>query len=172
MFPLPDAYAFSGGMFMKKKWRTYLLWILLSEAVGILAAILTREGMAQFGETALQPYFAPPAALFPIVWSLLYALMGIGAARVWLAAPRGERQTGINLFFVQLIFQFFWSLLFFNAGAYGLSLYWLAVLWVLILFMILAFGQSDRAAALLQIPYLLWVTFAGILNFAIWQLNR
>ena len=172
MFPPPEAYAFGGGMFMKQKWRTYLFWILLSEAVGILAAIRTREGMARFGGTALQPYFAPPAALFPIVWSLLYALMGIGAARVWLAAPRGERQTGINLFFAQLIFQFFWCLLFFNAGAYGLSFYWLAVLWVLILLMILAFGRSDRAAALLQIPYLLWVTFAGVLNFAVWNLNR
>lgn len=172
MFPPPEAYAFGGGMFMKQKWRTYLFWILLSEAVGILAAIRTREGMARFVETAVQPYFAPPAALFPIVWSLLYALMGIGAARVWLAAPRGERQTGINLFFAQLIFQFFWSLLFFNAGAYGLSFYWLAVLWLLVLLMVLAFRQVDRLAALLQIPYLLWITFAGILNFAVWRLNR
>lgn len=172
MFPPPEAYAFRGGMFMKQTWKTYLFWILLSEAAGILAAILTQEGMVRFRETTVQPHFSPPPVLFAIVWPLLYALMGTGAARVWLAAPRGARQTGINLFFAQLIFQFFWSLLFFNAGAYGLSFYWLAVLWVLILLMILAFERVDRAAALLQIPYLLWVTFAGILNFAVWRLNR
>ena len=172
MFPPPEAYAFSGGMFMKKRLKTYLFWILLSEAVGILAAIQTQEGMIRFRETAVQPPFSPSPILFTFVWPLLYALMGFGAARVWLAAPRCERQTGINLFFAQLIFQFFWSLLFFNAGAYGLSFYWLAVLWVLILLMILAFGRADRAASLLQIPYLLWVTFAGVLNFAVLRLNR
>ena len=172
MFPPPEAYAFSGGMFMKKRLKTYLFWILLSEAVGILAAIQTQEGMIRFRETAVHPPFSPSPILFTVVWPLLYALMGIGAARVWLAAPRGERQTGINLFFAQLIFQFFWSLLFFNAGAYGLSFYWLAVLWLLVLLMVLAFLQVDWLAALLQIPYLFWVTFAGILNCAVWRLNR
>lgn len=172
MFPPPKAYAFCGGMLMKRKQKTYLFWILLSEGAGFLSALQARDGIARFQETAMQPAFISPAALFQSLWPLLYALMGFGAARVWLAAPRCERQTGINLFFAQLIFQFFWSLLFFNAGAYGLSFYWLAVLWVLILLMILAFGRADRAASLLQIPYLLWVTFAGVLNFAVWRLNR
>ena len=157
---------------MKQKWKTYLFWILLSEAVGILAAIRTREGMARFGGTALQPYFAPPAALFAIVWPMLYALMGFSAARVWIAAPKRERHTAINLFLSQLIFQFFWTLLFFNAGAFGLAFYWLVVLWLLVLLMILAFRQVDRLAALVQIPYQLWITFAGILNFAVWRLNQ
>lgn len=172
MFPPPEAYAFGGGLFMKKRLKTYLFWILLSEAAGILAAIQTQEGMIRFRETAVQPPFSPSPILFTVVWPLLYALMGFGAARVWLAAPRCERQTGINLYFAQLIFQFFWCLLFFNAGAYGLSFYWLAVLWLLVLLMVLAFLQVDWLAALLQIPYLFWVTFAGILNCAVWRLNR
>jgi len=67
---------------------------------------------------------------------------------------------------------FFWSLLFFNRQAFGLAFIWLVLLWVLVLAMILSFAKTDRRAALLQIPYLLWVTFAGYLNFAVWQLNR
>lgn len=172
MFPPPKAYAFCGGMLMKRKQKTYLFWILLSEGAGFLSALQARDGIARFQETAMQPAFISPAALFQSLWPLLYALMGIGAARVWLAAPRGDRQTGINLFLAQLIFQYGWSLIFFNAGAYGLSLYWLAVLWVLLLFMILAFRHADKLAALLQIPCFLWVTFTGVLNFAVWRLNR
>ena len=103
---------------------------------------------------------------------MLYALMGFSAARVWIAAPKRERHTAINLFLSQLIFQFFWTLLFFNAGAFGLAFYWLVVLWLLVLLMILAFRQVDRLAALVQIPYQLWITFAGILNFAVWRLNQ
>ena len=119
-----------------------------------------------------KPSLSPPAILFPIVWTILYALMGIGAARVDAAQPGSARNRGLNVFVVQLVVNFFWSLIFFNAQAYGFALVWLLLLWVLIIAMILLFWPVDRLAAMLQIPYLLWVTFAAYLNYGVWQLNK
>jgi len=153
-------------------WKTYAFWILISEAVGVVSALLSREGTSLFGQTALQPALSPPAILFPIVWTVLYALMGISAARVSLTGPTSHRNEGLNLFIAQLTFNFFWSLIFFNTGAYGFAFLWLLILWVLVLWMILTFRKTDPLAAWLQIPYLLWLTFAAYLNFGVWYLNR
>lgn len=152
-------------------WKTYALWILLSEAVGGLSGWLTRDGVKLYQATVQQPPLSPPGFVFPIVWGILFALMGIGAARVYLARASGARSRGLLLFFVQLAFNFCWSILFFNLQAFGFALLWLAVLWVLILWMILTFYRVDRAAAWLQVPYLLWVTFAAYLNLGVWSLN-
>ena len=152
-------------------WKTYTFWILLAEAVGVLSGWLSREGTRVFSETAAQPPLSPPAILFPIVWTVLYLLMGIGAARVSLTAPSPDRSRGLNLFIVQLAVNFFWSLIFFNARAYGFALIWLLLLWVLVLGMILSFRKTDPLAACLQIPYLLWLTFAAYLNAGVWYLN-
>ena len=156
----------------KENLRTYVFWIALSEAVGILSGLLSREGSVVFGEAALQPPLSPPAIVFPIVWTILYALMGISAARISLMPASALRSRGLNLFIVQLIVNFFWSLIFFNAGAYGFALLWLLLLWVLVLLMILTFRKIDPVAAALQIPYLLWLTFAAYLNYGVWMLNR
>lgn len=119
-----------------------------------------------------KPPFSPPAILFPIVWVILFALMGIGAARVWIAPKSRDRTLSLVIFLLQLAFNFVWSLLFFNAEAFGLAFVWLAVLLVLILWMIVLFSKVDRWAALLQIPYFLWVLFAGYLNYGVWVMNR
>ena len=158
-------------MEMKRNWKTYLFWIALAEGVGALAGWLTREGTAYYKEFVEKPALAPPAIVFPIVWGILYALMGIGAARVSLTPPTKVRSTGLNLFVAQLVVNFFWSLIFFNLRTYGLALLWLGLLWVLIIWMIFAFRQTDRWAARLQIPYLLWVSFAGYLNWGVWVKN-
>lgn len=155
----------------KHTWKTYALWILLAEAVGGLAGWLTREGTQIYNQTIVQPPLSPPAMLFPIVWGILYALMGIGTARVFLAPPSRERSTALNLFIVQLVVNFFWSLIFFNLQAFGFALLWLLFLWLLIIWMILSFKKVDPLAAWLQVPYLLWVTFAAYLNFGVWRLN-
>jgi len=152
--------------------KIYAFWLLLSLGTGILSGWLTREGTAQFSETALQPPLSPPAILFPIVWTVLYLLMGIGAARISLSSPSKERSRGLNLFVVQLVVNFFWSLIFFNAQAYGFALLWLLFLWGLVLLMILSFRKTDPVAAWLQLPYLLWLTFAAYLNAGVWYLNR
>lgn len=152
-------------------WKPYLAWVLLAEGVGALSGWLTRDGAKLYSQVIVQPPLAPPSPVFPAVWVLLFALMGVGAARVWLAPPSRDRSRGLALFGVQLAFNFGWSLIFFNGRAYGFALAWLAVLWALIVGMIVLFRRADRTAALLQIPYLLWVTFAAYLNFGVWVLN-
>jgi len=156
----------------RKKIITYIIWIIAVEAVGLLSGLLSMSGMAVYNETAIKPALTPPDIVFPIVWTVLYALMGISAARIWMAGPSQAQSTGLNLFITQLIFNFFWSLLFFNAQAYGFAAIWLGVLWVLTLLMIFAFYRVDKLAAYLQIPYLLWLTFAAYLNVTVWILNR
>lgn len=159
----------TGDVNMKtKSWKTYAFFIGLSEAVGALSALLTRRGAEAFNTAVRQPPLSPPPLVFPIVWGILYALMGTGAARVRLAGS----SRGLNLFAAQLIVNFFWSLLFFNAGAYGFCVAWLVLLWVLVLLMTLAFRKADLTAAWLQVPYLIWLTFAAYLNIGVWLLNR
>ena len=159
------------GDTMKRTWKTYAFWILLSVGIGALSGFLSREGAATFSETVNQPPLSPPAWLFPVVWSILYALMGISATRISLAPDSPQKKQGLNLYIIQLVLNFFWSLIFFNLQAYGLAFFWLAALWITVFLMILAFSKVDPAAAWLQIPYLVWLTFAGYLSFAVWQLN-
>lgn len=156
----------------KKTWKPYVWGILLTEAVGVLSGWLSRDGMKLYTETVMQPPLSPPPALFPIVWGVLYALMGISAARVYLSPPSPARSRGLNLFVMQLVLNFFWSLIFFNAQAFLFAFFWLLLLWLLVLGMILVFKQIDPLAGWLQIPYLLWLTFAAYLNLGVWYLNR
>ncbi|MBE6936521.1 MAG: tryptophan-rich sensory protein [Ruminococcaceae bacterium] len=156
---------------MKKHWKTYAFWILLSEAVGGLSAFLTREGMQIYSESVVQPVFAPPDWLFPVVWTILYALMGIGATRIALSEHSAERAFALHLFCSQLAVNFFWSIIFFNLRNFSLALFWLLLLIGLVVWMIAAFRKVDRPAAWLQIPYLLWLIFAALLNAAVWMLN-
>ncbi len=154
-----------------KSWKPYIIFIAVTEAVGALSGFLSMEGSRSFSETVLQPPLSPPGILFPIVWTILYALMGIGAARVYSTEPSKARSQGLNLFIAQLAVNFFWSLIFFNDRNYAFAFIWLLLLWVLVLLMILRFWKTDKPAALLQIPYLLWLTFAAYLNSGVWYLN-
>ena len=152
-------------------WKAYLLGILTVEAVGALAGWLSREGTQIYNATIVKPPLSPPAAVFPVVWTILFALMGISAARIWLEPASAARTRSLQLFALQLFFNFCWSLIFFNLQNFGLAFFWLLALWLLILLMIFAFGRLDKTAALLQIPYLLWVSFAAYLNLGVWLLN-
>lgn len=127
--------------------------------------------MKLYGQTVIQPSLAPPGWLFPVAWTLLYALMGIGAARIYQSPPSKARSLGLNLFITQLVVNFFWSPIFFNLQAFGFAFFWLLLLWGLLLWMMLIFRKVDPLAAKLQIPYLLWLTFAAYLNFGVWYLN-
>lgn len=157
---------------MKKPWKTYLLWILLAETVGGLSGWLTREGTKAYSQTIVQPPLSPPGWVFPVVWTILFALMGVGAAKVFLSPASEYRSRGLNLFIAQLVVNFFWSPIFFNLKAYGLAFFWLLLLWGLVLWMILTFRKVDPPAAKLQIPYLLWLTFAAYLNLGVWYRNQ
>lgn len=156
---------------IKKHWKTYALWILVTEAVGALSGFLSRSGMELYTSAMEKPPLSPPGILFPIVWIILYGLMGFGAASVSLTPPSKERSNGLNLYVAQLIVNFFWSLIFFNAQAYGLAFLWLLLLWVLVFAMIMTFIKTSPLAAGLQAPYLLWLTFAAYLNAGVWYLN-
>lgn len=155
----------------KQAWKQYAFWIVLAELVGGLSGWLTRGGAALYKETIRKPPLSPPGAVFPIVWTALFALMGVGAARVAMAPASRARSQGVRIFLLQLAFNFFWSVLFFNFQRFGLALLWLIALWLLIVRMILLFRKTDRLAARLQLPYLLWVAFAAYLNLGVWVLN-
>ena len=155
----------------QKKWKVYAFWIGLSLSIGALSGLLSRPGMEGFQETVNQPPLSPPAILFPIVWTLLYGLMGFSVAKVRLAAPSELRSRGVNLFIAQLIVNFFWSLIFFDARSFALAFLWLLLLWGLVFWMIITFRKVDAKAALLQVPYLLWLTFAAYLSGGVWVLN-
>ena len=165
-------YSLNRVMDMKKQaWKTYAFWILFTEAVGLLAGLLTRRATEITGSAIVKPPLSPPAVVFPIVWTVLYALMGIGAARVFLTEASPARTHSLRIYLIQLAFNFFWSILFFNLQAFGFAFFWLVILWALIVWMTMDFYELDRAAGLLQIPYLLWVLFAGYLNYGVWKLN-
>ena len=128
--------------------------------------------MQLYAQTIVKPPLSPPGWVFPVVWTILYALMGIGAAKIYQAPPSGNRSLGLNLFVTQLVVNFFWSPIFFNLRAYGFAFVWLLLLWGLVLWMSLVFRKVDPTAAKLQIPYLLWLTFAAYLNLGVRYLNR
>jgi tryptophan-rich sensory protein len=148
-----------------KNWKIYAIFIVLTLLVGALSGFISMEAMGDYA-TLDKPILSPPAWLFPVVWSILFILMGIGAARFYIKIGRVSL-----LFVIQLIFNFFWSIIFFNLENYLLAFVWLVILWALILLCTVLFYGIDKRAGYLMIPYLLWVTFAGYLNFGIYLLN-
>ena len=154
-----------------KPWKPYVFWIVFTEAVGALSGWLSRAGAELYATGIVKPPLSPPGIVFPIVWVILYALMGVGAARVWLTPASPERTRALSVFLLQLAVNFFWSIIFFNLQAFGLALLWLVALWGLVVWMMESFAEVDLWAARLQFPYFLWVTFAAYLNFGVWRLN-
>ena len=156
---------------IKKNWKTYALFVGITLFIGALSALFSRNGMEGFQENVTQPLLSPPMILFPVVWTVLYILMGVGATRVYLEGAKVGKNRCLNLYVVQLVFNFFWSLIFFNARAYGFAFLWLLILLFLVIWMTFCFWKTDKLSGILQIPYILWLLFAAYLNFAIWQLN-
>ena len=158
---------------MKKEIRIFAISIAIALAVGGLSALLTSGNMDIYSQIT-QPPFAPPSVLFPIVWTLLYILMGISSAMIYLQKEKNPQTARKSLVFysVSLFLNFFWSIIFFNMQNFLFSFFWLLLLWVSILLTILHYRKISPISAALQVPYLLWVTFAGYLNLAIFILNR
>lgn len=152
---------------MNKSKKTKIVFILISLAVGGLSAFLTRNNMNVF-DTIQKPPLTPPAIVFPIVWTILFTLMGYSAARVYLEDPKSN---AIEVFGVNLVVNFFWSIIFFNLQAYTFAFIWLLLLIAVVIVMIIKFYRVDKAAAYLQLPYLAWLLFAGYLNLYIALMN-
>lgn len=146
--------------------------IALPLAVGAVAGLLSRNAMQEF-EVLNQPPLSPPAWLFPIVWTILYVLMGISAYLIKTSdADPEQKSDALALYHYQLIVNFLWPIIFFNFGWYLFAFIWLILLWILVLSMIRQFDKISKTAAYLNLPYLLWLTFAAYLNFGVWWLNR
>lgn len=155
---------------MKINWKKLLLCIAIPLAVGGLSAILSGASMAEF-ENVVKPPLTPPAWLFPVCWTVLYVLMGI-ASYIVSESDSEIKKNALRFYAAQLILNFFWSLIFFNLAQYLFAFVWLVLLWVMILVTMLKFYKISERAGDLLLPYVLWVTFAGYLNFGIFLLNR
>ena len=155
---------------MKKGWL-YFINILIPLLVGLLSSVLA-GGMDAF-KNFNPPPLTPPDIVFPIVWSILYTLMGISMALVLSSdASPYVKSRSVKIYALQLFFNFFWSILFFRFQAYFFSFLWIVALLILIVLMIKEFYKASKAAAYLQSPYLVWVAFATYLTFATFLMSR
>ena len=154
-----------------KKIKAYAISILISVATGALSALATMGSMDIYSTINLPP-LSPPSVLFPIVWSVLYVLMGISAAMIYLSeAPTEDKVKALFTYGVSLFVNFFFSIFFFNMRMFLLSSFWVVLLWCLAFLTVIDYSKINKSAAYLQIPYLLWVTFASYLTIAITVLN-
>lgn len=153
----------------KKSILTYILFVVLCLGVGGLATLLTNNQMEAF-DALKQPRLSPPSAVFPIVWSILYTLMGISAAAVYLKKPIGVKREHVA-FFIQLVLNFLWTILFFGFGLFLIAFFELLALIAAVLIMTVQFAKKERWAGAVQVPYLLWLCFAAYLNLSIYLLN-
>lgn len=151
---------------MKTNWKTRLICWAIPLAVGGLASLLS-GGMGSY-KVMNQPPLSPPGWVFPVVWSILYLLMGEASYRIYTA---GADRSALKAYAVQLALNFIWPLVFFGAQMYLLAFFILIALWIAIFITLRRFSAIDETAGNLLLPYLLWVTFAGYLNFGVFLLN-
>jgi len=155
-----------------KKFFTYLFSIASALGVGVLAGILTRGSIDAYS-SAVKPPLSPPPIVFPIVWTVLYILMGIGLALV-LTSPRATDDSSfvsIAFYVLNLCFNFLWPIWFFVFRLFSFSFVWLLLLLAVVLIMTLVFSATSKWAAYLQIPYIVWLVFAAYLNVSVAILN-
>ena len=148
-----------------KKWMVLAALLVLCLGLGSAAGFLTAQSLPTWFPTLVKPSFNPPSWLFAPVWTTLYIMMAVAAWLVWL------RKGSLVLFYAQLALNFAWSLLFFGLHSPALALIDIVAMWVAILLTLLSFWKVDRRAGWLLVPYLAWVSFAGMLNASIWWLN-
>lgn len=149
---------------MKIEWKHLITSIAIPLALGSLSALLTQNSMESY-MLMNKPAASPPGWLFPIVWTILYFLMGTASYLVLTSGKPNE--TALIAYGIQLGVQFLWPILFFNLGLCWFAFLWLILLWFLIVFTTRSFFQISKPAGYLMLPYLLWVTFAAYLNFSI-----
>lgn len=148
-----------------KAWIVLAFWVLISLSAGFIGS---RFPPGEWYDSLAKPSFNPPGWVFGPVWTLLYILMGIA---VWLAWKEQGFSTAVYLFMAQLALNALWSYLFFGANRPGLAFMEIILLWVLILLTMILFWRVRTAAGVLFIPYLLWVSFASVLNYSLWRMN-
>lgn len=155
---------------MHSKTKVWIVALLIPLAVGALSALFTSGSMEEFASLR-QPPLSPPGFIFPIVWTILFLLMGAGSALLYLSQSPVQR-SALKTYVLQLAVNFLWSIIFFAFGARFFALLWILLLLFLVIRMILLFYKAVPLAAYLQIPYLAWILFATYLNAGVWFLNR
>lgn len=154
---------------MKIDWKKLLIALAIPLGVGALSALLT--GMGSYGDLN-RPPLSPPGWVFPVVWTVLYLLMGYASYRVLTSdAPQTQKRSALRVYGAQLAVNFLWPLIFFGLQWRLLAFWVVLILWVLIYFTVKRFGKIDEIAADLLLPYILWVTFAAYLNLGAFLLN-
>lgn len=157
---------------MKIDIKKLLVSIAIPLFVGGAASFLTRDSMMQFA-TMNQPPLSPPGWLFPIVWTILYILMGISSYLISVSGADADLVSSAQMiYYFQLAWNFLWPILFFGLDWYLIALLELIVLWISVAIMIRRFADISKVAAYLNVPYLIWLTFAAYLNLGVWWLNR
>jgi benzodiazapine receptor len=147
-----------------------IVFLAICLAIGFAGSFATRPNIDTWYAELAKPSWTPPDSVFGPVWTALYLLMGLSAWLVW-RKENAKRTIPLILFFFQLALNFAWSWIFFAAHNPGAAMVEIFLLWVAILLTIIAFWKTTCPAGILMIPYLLWVSYASALNFAIWRLN-
>ena len=153
-----------------KKYRVYIISAALALAVGGLSGLISGSSMEQY-ESLIKPPLSPPGWLFPVVWTILYILMGIAAAIIWESNDK-DKDTALTVYAVQLAVNFLWPIFYFVFDAKLLAFLWLLLLIFLVLITIKNFGSISSKGAWLLLPYFIWLIFAAYLNLATYILNR
>ncbi len=156
---------------MLSHWINSLKYIGICEAVGLAGSVFTSKSIPNWYDKLQKPSITPPSWVFGPVWTLLYALMGISASIISQKKEQGKR-AGMTVFFLQLILNFLWTVLFFGMRSPFAALVEIFILWIFIVVTIILFWKLSPVAALLLVPYLLWTSFASVLNFQFWRINR
>ncbi len=158
---------------MSENIKKLIVSIIICQLAGIIGGLFTSQTIPTWYQTIKKPAFTPPNWIFGPVWTLLYLLMGIALYLVWKsAAPGKAKALAVFFFFAQLALNVLWSFLFFFLKNPLAGFIDIIVLWISILVTILLFYPLSKVGALLLVPYILWVTFASVLNYFLWQLNR
>lgn len=156
---------------MKWNKRLLLVCIAIPLFLGGVASLLTGDAMEIFSMEE-KPPLSPPAWIFPVVWTILYTLMGISSYLILASdVEENRKEEAFRVYGLQLAVNFLWPTFFFNFQWYGFAFFWLLFLWVLVIVMIVRFWNINKVAAYLNLPYLIWLTFAAYLNWGIWRLN-
>ncbi|WP_291632730.1 TspO/MBR family protein [Clostridium sp.] len=155
----------------KKSIVALIISILLAQGIGFLSGFLSMTPQNTY-ENFNKPSFSPPGWVFPVVWTILFFLMAVAAYRIWMKGKSGEGvRKALVLYGIQLFLNFLWSIIFFRFRLYAIAFLELLLLLVFILLTTFEFYRIDKPAAYLMIPYIAWVSFAGVLNYTIWMIN-
>jgi len=155
----------------KNKITLFIISILIPQIIGFIGGISTASSVQNWYKGLVKPSFAPPNWLFMPAWLFLYFLMGVALFLI-LKSQSEKKKIALSFFSTQLILNMFWSIIFFGLHQPLIAFIEIIILWVFILLTIVKFYKIDRQAALLLIPYQVWVTFASVLNFALFYLNK